>query len=132
MFEHGTGTEYAKDPKGQPCFAGHSTFWFSKRKYFFAFQKSFFTKIFGVWKKVGPVSRCENLWRTYFSHSWLDLTSVSQLNDSNPEQRKSENVDLSNNYNDTHWKNLIRLFIFKSIFSSKKVSWTFSRTTRLM
>ena len=25
MFEHGTGTEYAKDPKGQPCFAGHSS-----------------------------------------------------------------------------------------------------------
>ena len=23
MFEH--GTEYAKDPKGQPCFAGHSS-----------------------------------------------------------------------------------------------------------
>ena len=22
MFEHGTGTEYAKDSKGQPCFAG--------------------------------------------------------------------------------------------------------------
>ena len=30
MFEHGTGTEYAKDPKGQPCFAGHSSL---KEKY---------------------------------------------------------------------------------------------------
>ena len=30
MFEHGTGTEYAKDPKGQPCFAGHSSYPFVK------------------------------------------------------------------------------------------------------